>query len=130
MKRYCHSCGKPSEPASAKFCCHCGVSLSFASPPPKSEAVKAKEEQRNEEEEEEEEEEDSNLPTSFRGVLEKGLDFEFQRSPQVGEKLGKVIGTRSSASDSEEDGRQIEHQSSEEVMKEFQREAGTLRPKK
>ena len=128
MKRYCHSCGKPSEPASAKFCCHCGVSLSFASPPPKSEAVKAKEEQRNEEEEEEEE--DSNLPTSFRGVLEKGLDFEFQRSPQVGEKLGKVIGTRSSASDSEEDGRQIEHQSSEEVMKEFQREAGTLRPKK
>lgn len=127
MKRYCHECGKEANLAAAKFCCHCGSSLGFASAQAKVKKIQAKTQEADDDEEEDEENESSG---SYSGLSERGLDFEFQKSPAQVEKIGNVIGTRSSTPSDDSDNGQIISLSSEEAMKEFQREAGTLRPGK
>ena len=127
MKRYCHGCGKQADSTAAKFCCHCGSSLSFASAQLKVEKIQAKTQKADDDEEEGEESESSG---SYSGLSERGLDFEFQKFPTQVEKIENVIGTRSSTPSDDSDNGQIISLSSEEAMKEFQREAGTLRPGK
>lgn len=128
MKLYCQSCGTPHEYSIKKpnFCQGCGFQFNktiakVAETPvikPKF-AIEA-------DDDDDEYEEAQNQPDSVPDI--KDLDVDIEVTPQRGIKLGEIAGT---AGGSEKFERENESPvSKEDFLKEFKREAGSIRPNK
>ncbi len=110
---YCYSCGFKIEHAAnhkPNFCAGCGSSLG-------KEEVKAGEALEGSDKEDE--------SISLSGISK--LDFEFIPQKRTGEKLGSIVGTRQDAPELNTE-IPVDSQSSEDFRKQFEREAGALRP--
>lgn len=125
MRLYCQSCGTPHEYSIRKpnFCQNCALPFGgVAAATAKVEKVKvtkiAMEDDYDDEDEEDKE------TDSVPDLKELKVDVEF--SPQRGVRLGDVAGTSSGPTTRESDGmtNDVPHG---DFMKEFQREAGSLR---
>ncbi len=127
MKLYCQSCGIPHEYSIKKpnFCQGCGFQFN-KSVAKAAEAPVVKPKFAIEDLEDNYDGEEQSQPDSVPDI--KDLDVEIEVSPQRGMKLGDIAGT---AASSERFDRGNEASvSKEEFLKEFQREAGSIRPGK
>ena len=124
MKKYCPSCGKQN-PVSAKFCCHCGdsMSLSTARVKPKRNPLKATPPV---ESDDYEEDEDENIE-----ITATKLDVDIMPTYSNKETIGSLMQEGENSGPVMSDGYEnkggpIEY-NKEQFLEEFRREAGPLR---
>jgi len=120
MKIYCKKCGHPTDYTvnKPKFCSGCGQALSKASVAPKLAPVQ-------EEESEEGEEEIEQLPQISQLDIEIEGDFQIK-----GFEFGSVLGSNPSEQRYVNDTDGLPDQSKEEILKQFKKEAGSIRSNK
>lgn len=119
MKKYCTSCGKPSEFSVSdkpKFCSGCGTGFSLGESPPKEEkeeTTPAREKEEN---------------VSYSGNLSK-LDVDVTPSRPPSETLGYLIDNPAPNTLADEPIPNAPERSREQFLESFKREAGSLRNK-
>jgi hypothetical protein len=118
MKKYCPTCGKPN-PAAAKYCCSCGESMSLQKKQPLKKAASSL--VLDDEDEEGTEETFNSQATS--------LDIDVNMFNQNSETFGQIAqgGPAHPGETYQREGGPS--MSQEEFLKEFQKEAGSLRDK-
>lgn len=133
MKTYCRNCGSKIDFLSKdkpKFCHNCGKPLD--SKHKENDAVKPEVSAQDKTNDSPFEDEESTV--GFSGDLQNLVDsmgqlnIELELPPMIGERMGSIMGTSMGASQVEE-GRIFRESSREDFLKEFQKEAGTLKQK-
>lgn len=124
MVIYCQSCGKPNSHGSSKpnFCQGCGVSLGKTKEKPHKTILSARSD----------DDDDSEAADVVRVPNIDRLEVEINTNPQKGIRIEDVVGTSNPEEMDEPltppDG--VIDISTDDFMKQFQREAGALKPKR
>ena len=124
MKKYCPSCGKQN-PVSAKFCCHCGDSMSLSTAKVKPKHIPPKASPPKETNDYEEEDESENIR-----ITATKLEVDIMPTPNTKETIGSLMqegehtGPVESTGYEKRGGPKINEK---QFLEEFRREAGPIR---